>query len=84
MTVQELEQQVWEQDKVRIIVRDRATSTVREYERRNKAKEGWSITGFLTSRIFPLVSNREVVVVDGKGNVPHGRTLLKTLRESYN
>ena len=84
MTIQELEKQVWEQDKVRIIIRDRATSKVRKYERRNAAKENWSITGFLTNRIHPLVAEKEVVVIDGKGSVPHGRTLLKTLRESYN
>lgn len=84
MTIRELEQRVWEQDKVRIAIRDRATARVGNYTYRNAAQGNWRITQFLTNRILPLVSDREVIVMDGKGNVPHGGTQLRTLRESYN
>lgn len=84
ITVQELEKQVWEKDGVRIVIRDRATSKVREFEFKNRANERSSIANFLKNRIHPRVDDREVVVVDGKGNVPNGNRLLKTLRESYN
>ena len=51
MTVDELEKKVWEQDGVRIVVRDRATATVNEYLQTNAAQENWRITQFLTNRI---------------------------------
>lgn len=84
MTIQELEKQVWEQDKVRIIIRDGLTTKVKEYTCKNAAQGNWRITQFVNSRIKPLVSGRDVVVVNGEGNIPHGATSLKTLRESYN
>jgi len=84
MTVQELETKVWEQDRIRIIVRDRSTGMVGQYRHRNAAQENWRITQFLNTRIGPLVKDREVVVLDGTGEVPHGRTLLKSVRQSYN
>jgi len=84
MTIAELEKKVWDQDGVRIVVRDRLTVSVGKYARRNAAQETWSIKKFLNNRINPLVKEREVVVLDGKGKIPHGRTLLKTVRLSYN
>lgn len=84
MTIQELEKKVWDQDRIRIVVRDRSTAKIGTYTHRNAAQENWRITQFLSSRISPLVRDREVAVLDGQGNLAHGRTLLKTLRQSYN
>jgi len=83
MTVQEIENKVWEQDGNRIIVRDRSSATVGKYVHRNTAQGRWRITESLNSRIGRLVKDREVVVLDGKGKMPNGRTLLKTIRQSY-
>lgn len=84
MTVQEFESRVWEVDTVRIVIRDRQTQSVGAYSQKNAAKENWNITGYLKNRISPLIGDREVVVLDGKGKIPNGRTLLKTIRLSYN
>lgn len=84
MTVQELENKVWEQDGIRIVVRDRSNAKAKEYNQKNAAQEKWSVTQFLNSRIGPLVRGREVVVLDGAGRLSHGRTLLKSVRQSYN
>ncbi len=84
MTIAELEKKVWDQDRVRIVVRDRLNAPVGKYARQNAAQETWSIKKFLDNRINPLVNEREVVVLDGKGRIPHGRTSLKTIRLSYN
>jgi len=84
ITVQELEKQVWKLDGVRIIIRDRAVSKVRKFGYKRAAKEKWSITKFLASRIRPLVAEREVVVINGKAAVANGKMFLKTLRASYN
>ena len=84
MTVHEFENKVWEVDTIRIIIRDRKTRRVSAYKQKNAAKENWNVTGYLKNRISPLIGDREVVVLDGKGKIPHGRTLLKTIRFSYN
>jgi len=84
MTVAELEKKVWDQDGVRIVVRDRLTAPVGKYTRQYAAQATWSIRKFLDNRINPLVKGREVVVLDGKGKIPNGRTLLMTIRRSYN
>ncbi len=84
MTIVELEKTVWEQDGIRIVVRDRSLTKVDVYPHKNAAKENWSITQFLRNRITPLVEGREVAVVEGSGRVANGKKLLKTIRESYN
>ncbi|NLZ06033.1 MAG: hypothetical protein GXY19_12750 [Phycisphaerae bacterium] len=84
ITVQELEKQVWKQDKVRIVIRDRVGATVRRYPYARAAREKWSITRFLASRMRPLVGEREMVVINGEGAVANGKMSLKTLRASYN
>jgi hypothetical protein len=84
MTIQQLEKKVWQQDGIRIVVRDRSTSKVGDYTRTNKAGENSQITTFLKNRITPLVGDKQVVVLGGDGEVVHGRTQLKTIRESYN
>ena len=84
MTIVQLEKTVWEQDGVRIVVRDGSATKVSAYPHRNAAKENWSVTQFLRNRISPLVEHREVAVVEGSGKIANGRKLLKTIRESYN
>jgi len=41
MTVQELENKVWDQDHVRIVVRDRSTAIVVKYIHQKAAQENW-------------------------------------------
>lgn len=84
MTIKELEKKVWDQDRVRIVLRDRSTVKVGKYIYQYAAQETWSIKKFLDNRINPLIEDREVVVLDGKGKIAHRGTSLKTIRLSYN
>lgn len=85
MKVKELEDKVWEQDGIRIVVRDSCTAKVKSYTQKNAAQENWNISKYIQSRIRNLLGNTtEVVVLKGDGEHAHGRTLLKTIRESYN
>lgn len=84
MTVEELEKKVWDQDGIRIVVRDRSNAKVKEYNQKKAAQDNWRITQFLHNRIAPLVKDREVAVIDGDGKVPNGNMKLYTIRQSYN
>ena len=83
MTVQELEDKVWTQDRICIVIRDSSNAIVGEYTQRNAAQANWHITKYLESRIIPLIGDREVIVLLGNGEQPHGRTLLSSARDSY-
>jgi len=84
MTVRELETKVWEQDGVRIVVRDRSNAKVKAYNQKRAAQDNWRIRQFLDNRIAPLVKDREVAVVDGDGKIPNGNMKLNAIRQSYN
>ena len=83
MTVQELEDKVWVQDGIRIVVRDKANAKVKDYIQKKAAQATWRITQFLKKRISPLLEEQEIVVLMGNGEYPHGKTLLSSIRKSY-
>jgi len=84
MNVQELEDKVWEQDGVRIVIRAAAaTNVVKPYDLKNAAQASWRVTEFIEKRIKPCVGTLEVIAIEGNGEEPHGRTLLNSLRKSY-
>jgi hypothetical protein len=83
-TVAKLEKTVWDQDRVRIVVRDRSATMVAAYPHSEAAQGDWSVSQFLKDRISPLIRCREVTVVEGNGRIASGRKHLKTIRESYN
>ncbi|MHB8968226.1 MAG: hypothetical protein ACYC57_08200 [Thermoleophilia bacterium] len=83
MKVQELEDKVWAQDGVRIVVRAPADAKLGSYNFKNAAQATWSVTKFLKARINPILKGHEVSVIMGDGEEPHGRTLLSSIRDSY-
>ncbi|MBV9783705.1 MAG: hypothetical protein JO264_07775 [Acidisphaera sp.] len=83
MTPWEIEQTVFELDEIRIVIRASTTTQLGSYQYARKAAENASIAEWLEQRIKPIIKGHGVVVVDGNGNVPHGRTRLSTLRASY-
>jgi hypothetical protein len=83
MTIEEFEAAVWETEKIRIVIRSRTTSHVVDYDYQNAAQETWRISQWLANRVQPKVGQRKVVVLGGDGEMPHGRTVLRTLRNSY-
>ncbi len=83
MTVEQLEQKVWVQDGVRIVIRAALNTKVKDYTQKNAAQANWSATEFLRKRITPLLKGLEVVLLQGDGEQPHGRTLLSSIRTKY-
>jgi len=83
MTVQELEDKVWAQDLIRVVVRAAASIQIGNYTHKNAAQADWRITEFLEKRLAPVLKGLQVVVLMGDGEQPHGGTLLNSIRASY-
>ena len=83
MKIYEIENKAWSMDGVRIIIRGPENEELGNYSQRNAAQAGWSVTKYLDARIKPLVGDKEVTVILGDGEQPHGRTLLSSVRDSY-
>lgn len=83
MNVTEFEDAVWAIEGVRIVVRSRIGSEVDDYDYQRGAQDTWRVSQLLENRIQPRIGTREVVVLQGDGEQPHGRVILRTLRSSY-
>ena len=83
MTPLEIEQAVYELEEIRIVIRAGVREVMDDFVYERKAAANTSITEWLEQRIVPIVGRYPVVVVDGTGALPHGRTKLEKLRESY-
>ncbi len=85
MRVRELEDEVFNKDEIRIVVRLPRIQDVGEYAYERKAADNTTITEWLEQRIMPLLGENRVrvEVVDGYGAIPHGNTRLSVVRGSY-
>ena len=83
MRVQELEDKVWTQDGIRIVVRAASAAEVRQYAHKKAAEVNWRVTEFLEKRINPLLDGKEVIVLEGNGEQPNGNSRLGSIRQSY-
>ncbi len=83
MTPLEIEQEVYGLDQIRIVIRAPASTTLGDYRYARRAADNASISEWLDQRIKPILGIHTAVVIDGKGNIPHGRTRLSVVRESY-
>ena len=83
MTVIEFEQRVLDLEEIVIRVRASANEEVDDYEYQRQAADTTSVSVWLQTRIMPRIRNFDVSIVDGNLHEPHGRTLLRTLRASY-
>ena len=83
MTPVEIEDAVFSLEEIRIIISARMREPLGDYTYERKAAGSTTISEWLEQRIFPITGNHGVVVVDGTGSVPHGRTKLENLRASY-
>jgi hypothetical protein len=79
----EIEQAVLEKDEVRIVIRAPVSVDLGDYFYHRKAADSASVTEWLEQRIRPIIGNYDVVVIDGNGASPHGRTKMGTVRASY-
>ncbi|MGE4519539.1 MAG: hypothetical protein AB7E04_08540 [Desulfobacteraceae bacterium] len=79
----DLEQQIFEREEIRVIIRQAKNSPVKEYPYERKSSSSTSITDLVSKRIQPLVGDSEITVINGQGLQPHGRTNVETVRNSY-
>jgi hypothetical protein len=82
-TIQEIEDKIWEVEGIRVVIRGPEKQAADNYNFQNAAQENWSITKLIDSRIRPCIPDFEVMVIQGNGEEPHGRTLLKNVRGTY-
>jgi hypothetical protein len=83
MTPQEIENAVLELEEVRIVIRANSSAKLGDYKYNRKAAGTMSVSQWLEGRLHPILNGNGVVVIDGNNAIPHGRTLMDTLRESY-
>ena len=83
MKIHEIENKAWSMDGVRIIIRAAENEDLGDYTQRNAAQANWNVTKYIDTRIKPLIGDKEVIVLLGDGEQPHGRTLLSSVRDSY-
>lgn len=83
MNVREFEDAVWAIEGVRIVIRSRSNTEIDDYDYQRGAQDTWRISQLLENRIAPKIGSREVVALQGDGEQPHGRVILRTLRASY-
>lgn len=83
MTAYEIEQAVFDLEQIRIVVRASWRTPLGDFTYARRAAGSTTITEWLEQRIYPLTGSNGVVVVDGSGALPHGRTKLENLRNTY-
>ena len=82
-TIGAFEEAVWDVEGIRVVVRDGANSEVHAYDYQKAANKEWRVSELLDKRVARFLDGREVAMVAGNGQRPHGGTLLRTVRESY-
>lgn len=83
MNVGDFEDAVWAKDGIRIVIRARRATQVGDFDWANAAPEGQSLTVYMRNRIRARIDSHDFSVIDGRGSEPHGRTLLRNVRQSY-
>lgn len=80
----DLERQIYEKEEIRIVIRAKESQQFDSYSYSRKAATTVSATDWYNTRLKPLLGNDvDAVIIDGHGNIPHGRTKLDTIRNSY-
>ena len=83
MTVIEFEEKVFEIEEVRIVIRARSNTQIKDYSYKKSYPQGNSISDWIKTRVTPNVSDYDVVVIDGTGANPHRGMLMKRLKKTY-
>ena len=83
MTVVQFENAVLKLEEIVIRIRASSNDRVEDYDYRRQASGTSSVTEWLNTRILPKLGGLEVSVMDGNSQETHGRTRLRTLRDSY-
>ena len=78
-----IERQVFELEEIRVVIRAPKNELLDAYNYLRKTPASTSVTEWYSNRLKPLLGNYEAEIIDGRGNIPHGRTNIETVRNSY-
>lgn len=80
----ELENQVFDKEGIRVIIRAPRNTMFEEYNFIKKAAANTSITDWYYNRLKPILGDEyDADIIDGHGVIPHGRTGIEKVRNSY-
>lgn len=84
MKASDFEEKVWAVEGIRIVLRTDPNTEVKDYDKKNAADASLRITELLEKRITPCIGgNIQIAVIQGDGEEPHGRVILRTIRNGY-
>ena len=80
----ELERQIFELEEIRVVIRSKKSEQKYiSYNYSRRASNNTSIIDWYLTRLKPLIGEDDATIIDGNGNIPHGRTNIETVRNSY-
>lgn len=83
MKTRDFEDKVWEVEGVRIVLHAGNNVEVQSYDYKKAADETWRITELGEKRICKHLAGITYSVIQGDGEEPHGRVILRTVRSGY-
>ena len=83
MNASDFEEAIWNLETIRVVIRDAWDARVGNYRYQNAAPQNMTLQKWLSNRVEPQLTNQDVVIVDGSGNIPPRQTKLGTIRSSY-
>ena len=83
MKASEFEEKVWAVEGVRIVLRTDPNTEVADYNYKKAADESWRITELIEKRVSKHIDGIPHVVLQGDGEEPHGKVILRTVRKGY-
>jgi hypothetical protein len=83
MKAVDFEDKVWAIEGIRIVLRTDPNTEVDDYDYKNSADESWRITELGTKRIEKSIGKIPYTVIQGDGEEPHGKVILRTIRNAY-
>ena len=83
ISVVEFEAKVFQLEQIVIRVRVSMNEQVEDYDYERMANGRTTVANWLETRVIPKLGDREVSVIDGRYQQPHGLTQLQRLRQTY-
>ena len=83
MKVRDFEDKVREVEGVRIVVHAGSETEVGDYGYKRAADESWRVTELGEKRISKRLDGLTYSMIQGDGEEPHGRVILRTVRSGY-
>lgn len=80
----DFEKYFWATENIRIVLRADPNTEVGDYSYKNAANEILTITELGGKRITKCIGDVPYNIIQGNGEEPHGKTILRTIRNSYN